>query len=80
MRIAPRDPLSPLLFIIVMEVCFINGFKVGNAMIEGLDIYHLLIADDTILFCDENTNKFYKSEWCYLILKLSQFKSISWEK
>ena len=57
------DPLSPLLFLLVMEVLsrmlkkteeggFIRGFQVGDALEDILEVSHLLYADDTILFCD----------------------------
>uniref|UniRef100_A0A2N9HB31 Reverse transcriptase domain-containing protein n=1 Tax=Fagus sylvatica TaxID=28930 RepID=A0A2N9HB31_FAGSY len=57
------DPLSPLLFLLVMEVLsrllkkmeeggFICGFQVGVAIGEGLGVSLLLYVDDTILFCD----------------------------
>ncbi len=57
------DPLSPLLFLLVMEVLsqmlrrteeagLICGFKAGKARGSGLSISHLLFADDTIVFCD----------------------------
>jgi hypothetical protein len=57
------DPLSPLLFLLVMEVLscllkkteeggFIRGFQVGAALGDRLKVSHLLYADDTILFCD----------------------------
>ena len=57
------DPLSPLLFLLIMEVLsrllkkseecnFIRGFQVGSANSVGVHISHLLFADDTILFCD----------------------------
>ncbi len=55
------DPLSSLLFLVIMEVLsrmlrrteeggFIRGFHVGRT--DGLCISHLLYADDTIIFCD----------------------------
>ena len=57
------DPLSLLLFLLVMEVLsrllkkteeggFIRGFQVGAALGDGLEVSHLLYVDDTILFCD----------------------------
>jgi hypothetical protein len=57
------DPLSPMLFLLVMEVLsrmlkkteeggFIRGFQVGDALGDRLEVSHLLYADDTILFCD----------------------------
>ena len=56
------DPLSPLLFLMIMEVLsrllkrtenggFFCGFKVGSHRHGGIHISHLF-ADDTILFCD----------------------------
>ena len=55
------DPLSPLLFLIIMEALsrmlgkavkggYILGFKVGASGSE-LMISHLLFADDTLIFC-----------------------------
>ena len=57
------DPLSPLLFLLAMEVLscllkkieergFIWGFQVGAALGDRLKVSHLLYAEDTILFCD----------------------------
>ena len=58
-----RDPLSPLLFLLVMEVLsrllkrtedggFLSGFQASPNTSGGLHISHLLFANDTILFCD----------------------------
>ena len=55
------DPLSPLLFLLIMEVLnrilkkteddgLIQGFHVGPTNSTGIRISHLLFADDTILF------------------------------
>ncbi|KAF5457277.1 hypothetical protein F2P56_021390, partial [Juglans regia] len=57
------DPLSPLLFVIVMEALsrmvqatvdggFLSGFKVGNGFGGPFIISHLLFADDTLVFCE----------------------------
>ena len=54
------DPLSPFLFIIVMDVlsrfigkavtlCRLSGFKVGKGSQEQI-VSHLLLVDDTLIF------------------------------
>ncbi|XP_075665211.1 uncharacterized protein LOC142634844 [Castanea sativa] len=57
------DLLSPLLFLLIMEVLsqilkktkdcgLLRGFHVGPITFIGVCISHLLFADNTILFCD----------------------------
>uniref|UniRef100_A0A2N9J257 Reverse transcriptase domain-containing protein n=1 Tax=Fagus sylvatica TaxID=28930 RepID=A0A2N9J257_FAGSY len=72
------DPLSPLLFVIVMEALsrlldravregLFSGFSVGSSAGNSLMISHLLFADDTLIFCgadsDQVTNLRYVFTW-----------------
>jgi len=56
------DPLSPLLFVVVMELLsrmlnasmlqgLLTGFSMGTRNNEELVVNHLLFADDTLIFC-----------------------------
>ena len=59
------DPLSPLLFVLVMEALgrmldraihdgHMSGFGVGRVEGRSLAVSHLLFADDTLIFCGAN--------------------------
>ena len=67
--ICQGDPLSLLLFLLVMEVLsrmlrrteeagLISDFKAGKLPKEGFSVSHLLFADDTIDFCDAVPEQF----------------------
>ncbi|RVW31726.1 LINE-1 retrotransposable element ORF2 protein [Vitis vinifera] len=71
------DPLSPYLFLLVMEVLsqllfrarsgdYIEGFKVGNTNGIERDLLHLLFADDTLLFCKANSGQLRYLSWVFL--------------
>ena len=62
------DPLSPLLFIIVMEALsrmlervvaggYISGFSVGDSTGTELSISHSLFVDDTLIFCGADSEQ-----------------------
>ena len=59
------DPLSPLLFVLVMEAIGkmldkvvhegrLSGFNIGVSVERSLMVSHLLFADDTLIFCNAN--------------------------
>ena len=61
--IRQRDPLSPMLFVIVMEafsrsivkangVGMLSGFSVESIDSDPLEVSHLLFANDTVIFCE----------------------------
>ncbi|XP_042969089.1 uncharacterized protein LOC122301772 [Carya illinoinensis] len=63
------DPISPLLFILVMDVLirmlrraveggFLSGFTVGGSTHASLTVSHLLFANDTLIFCDPDQEQF----------------------
>ena len=77
------DPLSPLLFLFVMEVLsrllrrtevggFLRGFQASPNARGVLHISHLLFADDTILFCDAS-----REQLLYIRIVLIFFEAIT---
>ncbi len=77
------DPLSLLLFVIVMEALsrmldraidggFISGFQVGSEEANLLMVSHLLFADNTLIFCEVDPNQI-----LHLGFPLTWFEAIS---
>ena len=78
------DPLSPLLFLLVMEVLsrllrrieegdFLRGFQASPNARGGLHISHLLFADNTIFFfCDAS-----REQLLYIRIVLIFFEAIT---
>ena len=77
------DPLSPLLFLLIMEVLsqilkkiedigLLCGFHMGPVNSIGVRISHLLFADDTILFCNAS-----RDQLLSIILALSCFQAFT---
>ena len=78
------DPLSPLLLLLVMEVLtrmieaassegLLSGFTVGRSGsgLSSIKVSHLLFADDTIVFCDDDCEQILNLRcvliWCQAI-------------
>jgi hypothetical protein len=77
------DPLSPLLFVIVIEALsklfsitiqrgFLSGFSVGSGSNGVINISHMLFADDTLVFCGANPDHL-----IYLHMLLLSFEAVS---
>uniref|UniRef100_A0A2N9FRJ8 Reverse transcriptase domain-containing protein n=1 Tax=Fagus sylvatica TaxID=28930 RepID=A0A2N9FRJ8_FAGSY len=77
------NPLSPLLFLLIMEVLshmlrravergFINGFQVGRNDQPNVSVSHLLYVDDTILFCDAHPEQL-----LYICMVLTCFEAVT---
>ena len=79
------DPLSPLLFILVMKALsklvfkaveeglgFLDGVQISNSRSEGVLISHLLFTDDALIFCKPN-----ESNLGYLKCILLIFEAVS---
>ena len=73
------NPLSPLLFVIVMEALnrmmsraveggFISRFQVGS-MQNLLHITHLLYADNALIFSDAHPDQFFIFVYCSRVLR-----------
>ncbi|WJZ95322.1 hypothetical protein VitviT2T_014100 [Vitis vinifera] len=68
------DPLSPYLFVLGMEALsslinravrgsFLSGCRIGGREGVGIQVTHLLFADDTLVFCDDSQEQLTFLSW-----------------
>ncbi|RVX10791.1 LINE-1 retrotransposable element ORF2 protein [Vitis vinifera] len=68
------DPLSPYLFVLGMEALsslinravrggFLSGCRIGGREGVGIQVTHLLFADDTLVFCDDSQEQVTFLSW-----------------
>ncbi|RVW82606.1 putative ribonuclease H protein [Vitis vinifera] len=85
------DLLSPYLFVLIMEVFsnlisraeekgFIKGFKVMGRRGEGVSVSHLLSADDTFLFCEDNRDQLEFWKWVVICFEVVSGLKINMQK
>ncbi|WKA06598.1 hypothetical protein VitviT2T_024493 [Vitis vinifera] len=85
------DPLSPYLFVLIMEALssliskadekgFIRGFRVMRRNGEGASVSHLLFTDDTILFCEDNRNQLVFWKWVVICFEVVSCLKINLKK
>lgn len=69
--------MSPYLFIFMMKTLshllirakeggFIDGFSVGERDDVGVEVSHLLFADDTLILCDASKEKLECVSWVFM--------------
>ena len=85
------DPLSPYLFVIVMEAfsCllrraisggFLSGWRARGRSEEGILISHLLFADDMLVFCEESLDQMTYLSWPLMWFEVCSGLKINLEK
>ena len=85
------DPLSPYLFVIAMEVFsfllkrevnggFLLSCRVKGKSGEGVQISHLLFADDTLVFCQANQDQMTYLSWLLMWFEVVSELRINLEK
>ena len=73
-----RDPLLPYLFVRAIEVLscflrkameegFLTGCKVRGSGNEGIDVSHLLLANDTLFFCKASQDHIMRLYWLLMV-------------
>ncbi|XP_016168363.1 uncharacterized protein LOC107610897 [Arachis ipaensis] len=73
------DPLSPLLFVLVVDVLYrmlgeaVRNGRIAPLLVGGdhIELSHLQFADDTILFCQPETETIFNYKrllWCFELM------------
>ena len=86
-----EDPLSPYLFVLIMEAfsClisraeekgFIRGFKVMGRREAGASVSHMLFADDTLFFCEDNRDQLVFWKWVVISFEVVSCLKINMQK
>ena len=57
------------------EKGFIRGFKVMRRHGEGVSVSHLLFADDTLLFCEDNRDQLDFWKWVVICFEFNNLYS-----
>ena len=81
--IRQSDPISPLLFVIIMEALssmmveaeargLVAGFSIGPVHNLGFSVSHLLFLDDTLIFVMRTRNSSATYDVFFYVLKLHQ--------
>lgn len=85
------DPLSPFVFLIVMEGLnqmfqkakergFLKGFNATTGENSGTEITHLLYADDSLVFCNADINQVKYLRTILVIFEAVSGQCVNWNK
>ena len=86
-----KDPLSPYLFVIVMEAlsCLLKRAKIGSFLSgwwvrgrggEKVEVSHMLFVDDTLAFCELSEDQLTYLCWLFMRFEVISKLKVNWEK
>ncbi|XP_009764937.1 uncharacterized protein [Nicotiana sylvestris] len=58
----------------------IKGFRVNHTVPESLEVFHLLYADDTLVFCDANRDQVLLLRVIFILFEAISGLHINWNK
>ena len=59
---------------------YLSGWKVSGRRGEGMQISHLLFADDTLVFCEESSDQMTYLSWLFMWFEACSGLRINLEK